>query len=129
MNKILSISTIVLALIAGLIGGVLGAKLFMAQPQEQMTLTSLTLKSQTKEVQPAIAMTDQNGTLRFFVSLDSDGEPNLVLSDKNGKSRAVLGTISVPNEGFFGATDSIVKRPASSLVLMDKEGRIVWQTP
>ena len=129
MNKIQSISTIVLALIAGLIGGVFGAKLFMAQPQEQMTLTSLTLKSQTKEVQPAIAMTDQTGTLRVFISLDSDGEPSLVLSDKNGRNRTVLGTISVQNEGFLGATESIVKRPASSLVLMNKEGSIVWQTP
>src|SRR2546425_10877459 len=129
MNKIQSISTIVLALIAGLTGGVFGAKLFMAQPQEQMTLTSLTLKSQTKEVQPAIATTDQTGTLRVFISLDSDGEPSLVLSDKNGRNPAVLGTISVQNEGFLGATESIVKRPASSLVLMNKEGSIVWQTP
>ena len=129
MNKTQSILIICMSVVAGLISGILGAKLFMAQPQEQMTLTSLTLKSPTKEVQPAFAMMDQNGTLRVFISLDSDGEPSLVLRDKNGKDRAVLGTISIQKEGLFTTTESIEKRPASSLVLINKEGMIVWQTP
>jgi len=53
------------------------------------------------------------------------GSPSLTLSDENGKARAVLGHTALEVE----RTGTVEQRPALSLVLFDKEGKVIWRTP
>ena len=49
---------------------------------------------------------------------------NLILTDENGY-RAVLGCTGIFNK----RTGTIEKRPASSLILFDKEEKVIWSVP
>lgn len=61
------------------------------------------------------------------ISLDvqKDGSPSLTLSDSTGRARAVLGEVELVTERT-GKTD---KLPPSSLVLFDKDGKVIWRAP
>jgi len=61
---------------------------------------------------------------RVQVSKDADG-PSVELFDEAGKSRAVLGVTKLKSIRS-GSTE--VRAP-SSLVLFDKEGKVVWEAP
>lgn len=76
--------------------------------------------------QPYIALRDKDGGERLSLTLTDTGEPTLIFYDKNGKERAVLGTMDITRMKRTGA---IEKRSYSSLVLLDKDGKIVWKTP
>ena len=59
------------------------------------------------------------------LSFSSDGNPSLSFLDKDGKLRAALGSVD-----FDAArTSQMGKRPVSSLILFDKDERIVWEAP
>ena len=49
----------------------------------------------------------------------------LGLFDKEGKSRSILGSINLETT----KTGEISKRPESSLVLFDKDGKVIWSIP
>jgi hypothetical protein len=59
------------------------------------------------------------------LGFNSDGSPSLNFWDREGKQRAVLGGI-VSNAARI---DSVGKRPVSSLILLDKDERIIWEAP
>ncbi len=58
------------------------------------------------------------------LSLKANG-PSLELRDQTGKPRAVLGSTEL-EVTRTGATE---KQPPSSLVLFDKDGKVIWQAP
>jgi len=60
-----------------------------------------------------------------ILGVDSGGVSGLTLSDRGGITRAVLGSISLET----GGTGVIEKRPESSLVLFDRDGKLVWSAP
>jgi hypothetical protein len=72
----------------------------------------------------ALGIVDGDGTLRAALSV-SEGSPLLVVKDKEGKLRAVLGS-TTPQ-----AIRMRVKGESAefSLVLLDKEGKVLWQAP
>lgn len=51
--------------------------------------------------------------------------PSLNIEDEKGTSRVVLGQTKLENK----ATGVTEERPLSSLVLFDKDGKVVWQAP
>ncbi len=51
--------------------------------------------------------------------------PNLGITDEHGRERAVLGATALETI----ATGTIEQRPASSLVLFDKDGKVLFQAP
>jgi len=63
---------------------------------------------------------------RAVVGLDLDGSPEIALSDEAGKQRAILGRTSL-EETPTGMMS--MRRPESSLVLFDKDGKVIWQAP
>jgi hypothetical protein len=96
---------------------------------------------------PVLLFIDKNGKRRAGLTTSATGSPDLKLSDKNGKPRAILG-VSVDGEpsliladenrslAWFGhaglentRTGTVEKRPASALVLYDKEGKVLWKAP
>ncbi len=73
---------------------------------------------------PALFLADQNGKDRAGLVLDTSG-PSLVLRDENDKIRAVLGRAALEAT----ATGTVEQRPAASLVLFDKDGKVIWKVP
>jgi hypothetical protein len=96
---------------------------------------------------PVLFFIDKNGKRRAGLTTSAAGSPDLKLSDKDGKPRAILG-VSVEGEpslilsdenralAWFGHAGlvntrmgTVENRPASSLVLFDKEGKVLWKAP
>jgi hypothetical protein len=75
--------------------------------------------------QPSLEFYDAKGELRAALGTDSGGRPSLGLADEQGKPRAVLGALALKTIGT-GATE---QRAESSLVLFDKEGKVLWHAP
>jgi len=68
---------------------------------------------------------DKDGKSRLAFGLEQDGSPSIRLIDPGGNSRAVLGATSL----ITTRTGSEEKRPASSLVLFDTAGKVLWSAP
>jgi len=68
---------------------------------------------------------DASGRLRSLLDVEPDGSPALALFDENRTSRAILGHTELEG-GKPGTTE---KRQASSLLLFDKTGRVIWRAP
>ena len=72
----------------------------------------------------SLVFADQKGKVRAGLGLEKEGGPCLVLSDGN-LVRATLGVVDLRG-AKPGATG---KTAPSSLVLYDKEGKVIWQAP
>ena len=79
----------------------------------------------TADGQPMLGLRDEKGDGRAVLIVLPDGRPLLGLYDENGKSRAALGATDLRDT----RTGTAVKRPESSLVLFDPEGKIMWSAP
>ena len=74
---------------------------------------------------PSLTLMDGRMKNRAVLGLWEDGEPYLTLLDRNGQERATLGSTDLRDS----LTGSSVRRPCSSLVLFDEEGKIIWSAP
>jgi len=72
---------------------------------------------------PHLGLFDQNEKPRADLSVGTSG-PSLVLLDEN-RNRAVLGHTALEGK----ATGTVEQRPASSLVLFDRDGKVIWRAP
>lgn len=79
----------------------------------------------TSDGSPYLSLLDEVGKIRANLGLDVDGRPNLSLSDEERKPRAILGHafLEEPHTGI------IEQRPTSSLVLLDRDGTVLWKAP
>jgi hypothetical protein len=74
------------------------------------------------DISPGIlSISDLSGRTRVSI----DASPSVQLFDESGKHRATLGSESLVTT----RTGSIEKRAPSSLVLFDKEGKVMWSAP
>ena len=62
---------------------------------------------------------------RVLLGLSDDDAPFLALRDKDGQTRAVLGRTGLESI----KTGAVDQRAESSLVLFDREGKVLWQAP
>jgi hypothetical protein len=62
---------------------------------------------------------------RATLFVGANGEPTLSLADKSGMPRAILGSISLETT----KTGTVQNRPPSSLVLFDKDGKVIQALP
>lgn len=74
---------------------------------------------------PILDLRDAAGKMRASLFLTKDGSPSLRLGDKTGRLRAVLGATSLETT----KTAEVTIRPESSLVLLDTDGKVIWQAP
>lgn len=74
---------------------------------------------------PSLTLMDSRMKNRAVLGLWEDGEPYLTLLDRNGQVRATLGSTDLKHP----LTGANVRRPCSSLVLFDEEGKIIWSAP
>jgi len=59
------------------------------------------------------------------MGMTEDSVPALELMDRDGNLRAALGATSL----HAVRTDEVRMRPESSLVLFDKDGKVMWKAP
>lgn len=76
-------------------------------------------------VGPALDLGDADGRSRASLKLAADGSPTLTLYDEDKKPRTILGHADLVTT----RTGTVDRRPASSVVLFDKEGKVIWQAP
>jgi len=76
-------------------------------------------------VEPRLVLYDEKSRQRAKLLLGPDGSPTLVLRDEKGNLRVILGA-GVLETIRTGARE---KRPESSLLLNDSEGKVIWQAP
>ena len=75
---------------------------------------------------PGIHIYDRGGIRRASVGLTAEESlPFVTLKDGDGQTRATLGWTVLETR----KTGEETHRPASSLVLFDKEGNVIWQAP
>jgi len=72
-----------------------------------------------------LAVRDNGDVDRVVMYLQPDGSPAVSLADRDGQQRAVLGCLAPP----LTPTGSIQVGRESSLVLFDKDGKVIWKTP
>ena len=71
-------------------------------------------------------MRDSQGKKRASLDVDFSDGASMNLYDKDGKTvRATFGNVTLQTI----RTGGIQQRPASSLVLFDKDGKVLWSTP
>ena len=97
---------------------------------------------------PSLNLIDEDGNIRMAVGMKPEGSPSLNLYDKTQTNRAVLATLpdgspalvlfnkAGETQALLGSNfpmrihpEDITTRPASSLVLFDKEGKVIWKAP
>lgn len=74
---------------------------------------------------PILALYDEDGQRRATLMVLPDGGPSLSVLDKDGQTRATLGATSTETI----ATGVVHQRPESSLVLFDKDSKVLWEAP
>jgi hypothetical protein len=96
---------------------------------------------------PDLSLFDTAGRIRTILDVLPDGSPSLVLADETGKSWAaltlhhdgssilILSDAEGDTRAALGATFEVVRAgedrtwPAASLVLFDKDGKVIWKAP
>ena len=73
---------------------------------------------------PFFLLHDEQGRTRIDLSVFQGG-PSVIVQDTNKQARAILGYIG-PEHFARGVTQ---QRPPSSLVLFDKDGKLIWTAP
>ena len=67
-----------------------------------------------------ITVANESGDGRVGMGVESDGLPHLGLRDRNGRTRVLLGHTTDATLG---------ERPVSSLLLFDKDKKVIWSAP
>lgn len=97
---------------------------------------------------PSLNLIDKDGNIRMAVGMKPEGSPSINLYDKTQTNRAVLATLpdgspalvlfnkAGETQALLGSSfpmrihpEDIETRPASSLVLFDKDGKVIWKAP
>jgi hypothetical protein len=92
--------TFFVGVVAGLIGGIVGAYLFIHLDGRMMRPSPLAASTHSQDVISAnrIQLTDAGGKVRAELAMSGDGGPSLFFFDTAGRNRLVLGLYS-PAEG------------------------------
>jgi hypothetical protein len=74
-----------------------------------------------------LVMFDGTGKTRTSLSVSNDG-PGLILYDASGQQRTIIGSTTLV--GSHVNENGVAERgPASSIVLFDKSGKLLWRQP
>jgi len=131
-----------ISIISGLIGG-FASKIFfegntaIAQDNQEISLQGqdIRLLSKDGKVLAALAISPDTGE-PFFIINGKDGKhrimfnidqgsPQVLLRDNNAQTRLVLGTYEITNRN----KGTIEKRPESSIVMFNKDGKLLFSAP
>jgi len=132
MNKKEYSLMLVLALVAGLVGGVVSSQFFVGQPAfaEKDAKTEKVIEAEE------FRLVDKDGRTRAFLGFGHSpinrGQPRLELHGKEGFPLAVLGVSSLMTEQESMEGERSLRhprRPIFSLVLLNEMGKVIWRAP
>jgi hypothetical protein len=118
---------IVLALVAGLVGGVVSSQFLMGQP----AFAEKKAKPQKVIEAQEFRLVDKDGKTRAFLGINR-GQPRFELHGKRGFPLAVLGLSSSMTEQERMEGERSLRhprRPIVSLVLRNERGKVIWRAP
>ena len=127
MNKKQYSLMLVLALVAGLVGGVVSSQFLMGQP----AFAEKKAKPQKAIEAEEFRLVDKNGKTRAFLGINK-GQPRFELHGKRGFPLAVLGLSALMTEQERMEGERSLKhprRPKVSLVLRNERGKVIWRAP
>jgi len=75
-----------------------------------------------------VVLFDRNGKARANMQVSNLG-PSINFYDASGRSRAILGSTNIVTSHVASPTGDVERQPASSIVLFDKDGKLLWRTP
>ena len=140
MSKRQYVVLLIVAAVSGLGGGVVASWFLLGSPvfaqkslleAEDLFAARKPTRSETVLRVERFEVVDRAGKTRAVLgtkysdSTDLRGGPSLELYDQDGKPRAALGY----NERELARTGATENRGETSLVLFDKEGRVLWHAP
>jgi hypothetical protein len=129
MNRKQYSQIVILALIAGLVGGVVSNQFLMGEPYlaEKNGLQEKVIRAERFE------LVDNNGTLRGILGIIGY-DPSLMLVDKDGCFRCVLTAAPDGASLFLRGKDckdqiTLSGRIDPALRFYDEKGNVVWKAP
>jgi len=144
MKKGNYILILAVSVISGLIGGLISNQLFntkdayaqetkeplaIVEAQEfhlvnkqGKVFAALAISSQNNE--PFLIINGQDGKHRMMFNIDK-GSPQIILKDNDAQTRMILGMSEVASK----FRDTVEKRPESSIVMFNKDGKLIWSAP
>jgi len=132
MNKKQYSLMLVLALVAGLVGGVVSSQFLMGQPAFAEKKSNPLKVVESEEFR----LVDKDGKTRAFLGFGHSpinrGQPRFELHGKAGFPLAVLGVSSLmtEQERMEGErSQRHPRRPVFSLVLFNERGKVIWRAP
>ena len=132
MNKKQYSLMLVLALVDGLVGGVVSSQFFMGQPAFAEKKSNPMKVVESEEFR----LVDKDGKTRAFLGFGHSpinrGQPRFELHGKEGFPLAVLGVSSLmtEQERMEGErSQRHPRRPIFSLVLFNEKGKVIWRVP
>lgn len=72
-----------------------------------------------------LELKDEKAQTRAKLVVSHTGRPTLLLLDRIGRGDAVLGEVIIP----ISDVGIVEERPAGSLILTNKDGKVVWRMP
>ena len=132
MNKKQYSLMLVLALVAGLVGGVVSSQFLMGQPAFAEKKSKPLKVVESEEFR----LVDKDGKTRAFLGFGHSpinrGQPRFELHGKAGFPLAVLGVSSLMTEQERMEGERSLRhprRPIFSLVLFNEKGKVIWRAP
>ena len=142
MKKGIFALLLIVSIISGLIGGLTSKFIFdgkpaIAQDPQEISLQAQDIRLVTKDGkvmaalaispdtgEPFLFINGKDGKYRLMLNLDH-GSPQIILRDNNAQTRLVVGSTEITsrNKGI------VEKRPESSLVMFNKDGKLIWSAP
>lgn len=140
MKKGTFILLLAVSIISGLIGGIASKFIFdgksaIAQEETSIQAQDFRLVSKDGKVKAALSISPdtgepfliingKDGKYRLMLNLDRDS-PQIVLRDDKAQTRLVIGTTEMTNR----IKGTIERRPESSIVMFNKDGKLLWSAP
>ncbi len=102
--------------------GLIQAQEFRLVDSQGKIFAVLAISSSSKE--PYLILNGKDGKQRVILDFD-EGNPRMIFKDNDAQTRLIMGTSEVTSR-FKG---TIEKRPPSSLVMFNKDGRLIFSAP
>ena len=142
MKKEIFAILIIVSIVSGLIGGLTSKFIFdgksaIAEDSQETSLQAQDIRLVNKDGkvmaalaispdtgEPFLFINGKDGKYRLMLNIDH-GSPQVILRDNNAQSRLIIGSseITSRNKG------TVEKRPESSMVMFDKDGKLIWLAP
>lgn len=140
MKKEVFVLLIAVSIISGLIGSIASKFIFdansaIAQEEISIQAQDFRLVSKDGKVKAALSISPDTGEpfliingkdekYRLMLNLDRDS-PQIILRDDKAQTRLVVGTTEITNR----LKGTIERRPESSIVMFNKDGKLIWSAP